>query len=294
MRVAFLVNAHANFLHLQRLLAVLLDFQAIDASIFVHIDATASQAFSYSHEKVHVSERRLPVYWGGMSQVRATLLLLEQAFEVGGFEYFCFITGQDYPVRSGGFLAECLSRQKNFINLVAMPARTKPIRRLTSYWLEHDRRKPSLAKLGCRSLEVLLETMRLQKKIPFFPYAGSQHFFLRKDCVEYILSFCANNQSFLDFHKTALCPDESFFQTIIGNSPFAGSVEPSLVYANWASQKSNFRFSSYDLDLLKARKTLSSSLYGDFSPCFARKFFDSDVEIIERVRSDLLGLPAIS
>jgi hypothetical protein len=170
-----------------------------------------------------------------------------------------------------------------------MPAKTKPINRLTSYWFEHDRRRWSAAKFSWRSIEKIIELGGWRKRVSFLPYAGSQHFFLRADCVKYILSFCDQNPEFLSFHRTALCPDESFFQTIIGNSIFLETVSPSLVYANWGSQWSNFHFSESDLNLLKSQTVLSSDLYGKFAPCFARKFFDADRGMIERVRCELIN-----
>jgi hypothetical protein len=184
MRVAFLINAHANFMHLQRLVTALLDFRNIESSIFVHIDAKSIGSFVLSHPRVYVPAKRLPVYWGGFSQVQATLLLLRTAVFSGDFEYFCFITGQDYLVRSEQFLTDRLACGKNYINLVSMPAKTKPINRLTSYWFEHDRRRWSAAKFSWRSLEKIIELGGWRKRVSFLPYAGSQHFFLRADCVK--------------------------------------------------------------------------------------------------------------
>ena len=288
LRVAFLISAHHHFVHLGRLLSTLLDYRGIETSIYLHVDRKSPVEFSFPHERVFIEENRIPVYWGGMSQVSATLRLMRRAAAAqGGYDYYCCLTGQDYPVRSEAHFLGLLARNRNYINLRRMPFETKPMRRLANYWFEHDRRRPSARRVALLCAEAGLRALRVRKSVPFIAYGGSQHFFLNRDCVSHVLQFCGDNPWFVDFHRTALCPDESFFQTIVGNSTFIDSVEPSLVYANWAAEGSNFRFTERDVGILKAEPTRRSPYYGEYSPCFARKFFDDDSAMLEMVHRQL-------
>jgi len=287
-KVAFLINAHGNFLHLRRLINVLLSYRLFEASVFVHVDAKSPGYFEFPDDRVWVADSRLKVHWGGISQVRATLMLMRKAAAASAdFSYFCFLTGQDYPVKPEDCLADIFLAAKNHMNMVCMPDDSKPITRLAEYWFEHERRGLSAYKIVCRATESVLRAIGIRKRIPFTPYAGSQHFFLRADCAQYILAFCDAHPEFIDFHSTALCPDESFFQSIVGNSPFRDSLAPSLVYANWSASERDFRFSSQDIDVLKGFTTLENTRYGRYTPCFARKFFDDGDVIVKAVDREL-------
>lgn len=287
-KVAFLINAHGNFQHLQRLINALLGYRQFEASVFVHVDAKSRGHFEFHDDRVWVADSRLKVYWGGVSQVLATLLLMREAAAARtDFKYFCFLTGQDYPVKPEEYLAGVFSGTRTYINLVRMPEASKPVTRLTEYWFEHERRGLSAYKFVCRATESVLRSVGIRKRIPFTPYGGSQHFFLHVDCARYILSFCDAHPEFIDFHSTALCPDESFFQTIIGNSPFSDSLAPSLVYANWSAADGNFRFSLQDLEKLKNATAFENKRYGRYSACFARKFFDDGEEMVRAVDREL-------
>jgi hypothetical protein len=61
---------------------------------------------------------------------------------------------------------------------------------------------------------------------PFIPYKGSQWWALTSDCVAHAISYTDNNPEFLQFHKTTLCPDETYFHSIVRGSPLAENIEP--------------------------------------------------------------------
>lgn len=54
---------------------------------------------------------------------------------------------------------------------------------------------------------------------------------------------CHKNEhpEYIKLFKHSLCPDECFFQTLVMNSPFAGSVKPYLHYIKWEKGKSSPR-----------------------------------------------------
>lgn len=52
------------------------------------------------------------------------------------------------------------------------------------------------------------------------PYFGSQWWALTPACAQYILEFVKVNGSYYIENKNTFAPDEHFFHTIVGNSPF--------------------------------------------------------------------------
>jgi hypothetical protein len=91
-----------------------------------------------------------------------------------------------------------------------------------------------------------------------------------------VRDFVERNPRFMRFFRHAGIPDESFFQTILLNSPLAGSVvDDDLHYADWSEGRSHPRtLGLADLDRVLASGEL-----------FARKFDDQRVldAIDERV-----------
>ena len=240
MKIAYLIQAHNNVRHLERLLAAL-DGEGV--SFFIHIDKKAPVSL-FAHlaaPNVQLVERRVAVYWGDFSQVEATLVLIEAALaSPAGVERLAFISGADYPIRSSAEIARFFAERPTaeFINTVAMPADTmgKPITRLTRF---HPR--PS-APRAVRGLQKVLMRVGLLPRMRDYrrhlrglqPYGGSSWWALTRSTCEHIMRFVAERPNVVTFFKHTWCPDESFFQTIIGNTAAAARVVPNLTYTDWA------------------------------------------------------------
>ena len=101
MRIAYLILTHKNPGLLKRAIGVL---STELSAFFVHVDSKADvREFSGIRGKnISFSEERLPVYWGDFSQVEATMRLMRQGLESSArADYFVFLQGSDYPLRSG-------------------------------------------------------------------------------------------------------------------------------------------------------------------------------------------------
>ena len=123
MNVAYLVAAHNNPQVLKRAIGML---SYEDCAFFIHIDQKSNiEEFSgIRGENILFSEKRIPVYWGGFSQVQATLLLLRQALESPqNYDYFVLLSGSDYPLRSGKYINTFLQENRGveFMNVVKLP-----------------------------------------------------------------------------------------------------------------------------------------------------------------------------
>lgn len=93
MKFAFLIVAHGNF-DMLKLLIKTLDYKNND--LFIHIDKKCGEV-NYScfesiaqYSKVRCLRNRISVSWGGISQVKATFLLLKEAMWGGAIRILPF------------------------------------------------------------------------------------------------------------------------------------------------------------------------------------------------------------
>ncbi|NJO94265.1 MAG: hypothetical protein HC820_07835 [Hydrococcus sp. RM1_1_31] len=78
--------------------------------------------------------------------------------------------------------------------------------------------------------------LQQKRKFPegFEPYGGSQWWCLSRDCIKYINNFIQNNSEFVDYYKYVFIPDESFFQSVVSNSPFKYNIaNDDLRFVDW-------------------------------------------------------------
>ena len=103
MKIAILILCHKNPKQINLLLDKL-NHQDIDC--YIHIDKKADFANKITKRSNIVllpDEQRVSVEWAQISQVTATLNLLNTAvagIRGGGYDYYWLISGQDWPLRS--------------------------------------------------------------------------------------------------------------------------------------------------------------------------------------------------
>lgn len=237
MKIAYLILAHNNPLHLTRLISAL---QTEHSHMFLHIDKK-SNGFIHLPVKSNTTliKNTVSVNWGGFSLVQATLNLLQEANTIGEYDYFILLSGADYPIKSNAYIFQFLQQHKGeeFINLCKMPEMNKTFDRVEYFYIENAR-DFAASSLSKRVINKSLRFALFKRKYPkpyshFTLYAGNQWWVLSKRCVDYILHFITHNSEYVDFYKYTLIPDELFFHTIIGNSPFKENVVNALMYTDW-------------------------------------------------------------
>ena len=111
----------------------------------------------------------------------------------------------------------------------------------------------------------------------FSYYFGSQWWCLNAKTVQWIQNYLDRRPEYIRLFRHSLCPDECFFQTLVMNSPYAGSVKPQLHCIRWEEGKSS-------------PKILTAADYKDLKKSgkmIARKFDeDVDAEIIKRLKME--------
>jgi len=291
MKIAYLIVAHNTPRHLRRLITTL---SSIPSRIFIHLDKKSNvEDFSgIKGGNIHFTQERVPVFWGDFSLVEAILILLKTAIkDQWRPDRFVLLSGADYPLQSASYIEKFFedNPDKEFINLVAMPndAAGKPISRLTiynfrpgDYWITKVIRK-RLIKAGVlphkRDYRIYLRHLA--------PYGGSTWWALSREASDFILTFVKEETRVVNFFKNTHIPDESFFQTILGNSDFRSRIVRNLTYADWsAGGPSPAYITEKYLDFFQVTSSFpSSDVYGVGEMLFARKFSDDSEELVSRL-----------
>jgi hypothetical protein len=154
-KIAYLMLFHKDPGLLKRAITTL---SLKDCGFFVHIDKKSDfQAFSVvCGDNVSFCKQRISVHWSEFSQIEATMLLVREALaSPANYDYFIFVQGSTYPLRSGEYIQQFLEKNRGweFMDIVKMPARGYPLSKINT--LAYQVNKPirrfaakALAKLG--------------------------------------------------------------------------------------------------------------------------------------------------
>ncbi len=296
MNLAYLIAAHNTPNHLCKLINAL---NSPNVEFFIHIDRKNDISLfkqDINHENVVFIPSRISVYWGEFSQVQATINLIKAALSSkNNFDYLIFISGSDYPLKSPDYINDYFTQRAGteFINLVEVPNEkvNKHINRFYKYrpQMLYDYR---LYRIIRRVLDILINQV-LHRKRDYKkvlqnqkPYAGSSWWALSADACYYILSFIETNPKIVKFFRNVLMPDESFFQTIIGNSKFREKVARNLTFTEWKGGYNPEYINMEHLQMLKnMHKIIKDDSYGHGELLFARKFRDDSSELTDFIDS---------
>lgn len=293
MKIAYLVFAYKNPQVLKRTIGKL---SCDDCTFFIHIDQKSSiKEFSaIGGENVVFSGKRIPVYWAEFSGVEAILLLLRQALESPKIcDYFVLLSGSEYPLRSAEYVRRFLeeNRGSEFMSMVKMPneAAGKPISRINAIRFESSR--PAL-RLASRALAKVGLAQRDYRKYlgSLEPYSGNSWWALTRDACQYIMSFVERNQHVAEYFHTAVAPEEMFFHTILGNSPFRSRVRRNLVYEDWSARGAHPAMinEGHIASFEAQEKVCVSDVWGAGELLFARKLCDDRLDLLQRIDDMIL------
>lgn len=257
MTVAYIISAYKLPHQLIRLVSRL---QHPERSFYIHIDANAppdvfaeaARALA-AHANVHLLDRHACA-WGDFGHVRATLKGLDAlAASAQDAEYVVLLTGQDYPIKSNETMEAMLagSRGCSYMNFRPLPVQ-------------------GLERGGYERLP--------EPELPYGlrPFFGSGYWTLHREVVGYVRGFLQGHPAYVPYFERVRIPDEMFFQSILLNSPLAGTIV------------------NDDQRLIKwpGPAILGSADWDDISVApdlFARKFDETvDRSILDRIDRELL------
>jgi hypothetical protein len=235
-RIAYLVLAHHQPDQCRRLLRAL----ASDSSrLFVHVDAKVDwKPFLLDHPQVTFVRRRRIVNRGGWSLTAAMIDTLREAFVASESDYFIFLAGTDYPIKSRTQIAKFLEFRYplNFINYYPLLDGTSGSTNLTRYhFVDQSVWLARLLRISMKAPERRLEMFprsvdRLNAVLPArafptggVPFRGSDRWCLTRDAVRHVLQHWDSGESsvYKRYFKYTWGSDEMVFQTVIFNSEIA-------------------------------------------------------------------------
>lgn len=228
--LACLVLAHDNPVQLAGLLRWL---SAAGAQSLVHLDSHAHGARAELAGRLPRGARLLPatlsrhVDWGGFSMVAATLALMREAVQDPAARHLLLLSGTHLPLRGPEEIATFLFDGRQHLDLRFACMEPPEREGLERFWYRglpgREEASPLVRglnrqawRLGQRSLPHGLRGMT--------PMVGSQWWHMTSDCARHLLRFLAANPWYGAFFHSARIPDESFFHTLVGASPFAAQL----------------------------------------------------------------------
>lgn len=196
------------------------------------------------------------ILWGGYSMVDAELRGIEELLKISSeWEFFINLSAQDFPLKSQTHIQDFLSRNKgnDFIS-VANQSKLRPdtLSRIENYFTE----------FANRILRIPIKRLYLRGVTP---QIGSQWMILSRKFCEFV-SYSPEVERFKRFYRHTFIADEGFFQTVIMNTSYKGTIvnddKRTIVWVPIGTIKLRPRdFTSKDADFLMASQGL-----------FARKF----------------------
>ncbi len=271
MRHAYLILAHRDLPLLEKLLQQL---DNPNNHIFIHLDRKSEIApskikYTPIHSKLTFTIRT-DVRWGEPSLTRAYITILKDAYNIGNFDWFHFLSGADLPLIPIAAINEWYEHQIGIHAVIDIEEAEEREVRLKYYYFRVNR-------YFQRILNFIQKTTginRLAKIKKTFPktFYGSAWFDLTPDAAKLILD---NESSINQIIPFTTCSDELLFHTVLANS-------------NLKLHKDYHRYIDWS-DKLPNPKTLTIEDYNriiESGAFFARKFDSSaSKELIIRLNN---------
>jgi hypothetical protein len=240
MKILYLVAVHKNPDQLQRLISALEDEHTY---FIIHIDQKSQfedfrKVKCKLEDNLYFTKNRYNITWGGVSQIKATLELIDNAFSQKiSFDFATFISGQDFPIVPQHSIRAFFQKYPdiNFLECTKLPYSgwqlNGGIDRVNYYWFV-DRLGPRMANLLYRAQKVA--GLR-KRKIAFSTlYGGSSWWSINRKCLEFIHRNAGKDSEYFKYYENTFCADEIYFQTFLMNSSFRDTIENNnLRYIDW-------------------------------------------------------------
>lgn len=278
---AYLIVAHNQFELLKKQIK-LIDYPLND--IYLHIDKKVKD-FNFEEIKSIVKKSKLHIIsrnkvgWGGYSQIKTTIDMLEYAIK-NKYEYYHFISGVDLPIKTQEYIHEFfdVNRGMEFISFDDLTYSHQYDERIKYWWylqeIEKQNKLALILNRGIAKIQSILNINRI-KDIDFKLQKGANWFSITHDLATYVVE----KKEWIEKNfKYSHCADEIFLQTIIINSKYKNRLYP----------KGNMRLIDWE------RGNPYIWKYNDFDTLiksdmiFARKFNENvDKKIVEKIYNTL-------
>ena len=299
--ICYLVLAHAKPNCLRRLITELDD--GVNR-IIIHVDARSSSSAFQQGGSRHVTwvDQTVVAYHHGWGIVEATIRALRLGVTVApDASHFILLSGDSYPLRSQDYIRAYLDNSPDlvYMNLLPLPAPEvlKSTTRLTRYYINHDPRAHPLKVFPVKVAHRLLLPRRsystVMHNLPVV--CGSQWWALNARAAKFVLAEIERRRDFDEFCRHTRTPDEHFFQILLGNSEFAASRRPNIMYTDFSVRPGPVPINDGHVDEWvgkgKASRHDEYGFHEEF--LYARKFEDDSDALTARIRRDLYQVNSV-
>lgn len=287
---AYLIMAHNEFEILEKLL-ILLDDDRND--IYLHIDKKVKN-FNFEKYKSILKKanliytKRMNVKWGSISQIKCTLMLLNEATKTN-HSYYHFISGVDLPLKNQNYIHDFFNKSgKDFISFDNFDFIDEYyLNRVKYYHLCENNWRNKHEFVSRVAKTIRFRSVKLEKKLKIDRLKntnikfrkGSNWFSITESTAKYILG----QRSILKYFKHSYCGDELFVQTIIYNSNLKNNL-----YFDEKNNPTNMRYTDWNKGNPAVLKMEDYNSMINSGMLFARKFSTKiDTQIINKIYNEL-------
>lgn len=270
-KTAILICCHKNP---QQVNALIDSLSHPNVDVFLHIDAksnTIRNDIRKANNLFILPERCcVKVEWAKISQVKATLNLLNCAKEKHPYDYYIYISGEDYPCKPTELIANLALKQENrmqFWNSFSIDEVFNHYDKRNSLYFPNWIIGRSFFQRAIKRLYIQITGGYDQAKIKRKNtlncqfYFGSSWWGLNGKTIDWMLNYLSKHPQFYKFYKNCLNPDESFFQTLFMLSPYGTTNTDFLTYLKFLPKNKNSKYTKNspeylnDEDIEKAKKS---------------------------------------
>lgn len=249
MKHGILLLWHKDILQLEELISL------FDSSFFFYIHIDKKSCISKENidrlkqlkQVVEVSSK-YKIFWGGFNILKAELYLLQKIIKDKSIDYIHFMSGQDFPIKRMSDIHSFFQNNKGaeFINPMKLPDvkwENGTYKRFDYFrFYDYFDYRSILGRKRIDNIVNLQIKFGFKRRIPShyeYLYGGSNWISITRECAKYILSF--PNKKFYNRLKFTFAPEETYFPTLIMNSPFKKKVaNNNLRYILWQYQNDSY------------------------------------------------------
>jgi len=245
---------------------------------YIHVDKK-KDIEQYRHlaqyPNVFFVKERIDVRWAGYNTTKAIFSCIQEVLNSGKqYDYLNLLSGQDYPLKSSGYMLSFLEQHKGkqFIEFLDITTEwTEAAMRLKKYYLGN------LSFKGKHFAQKIINAVLPYRKIPYNlkPYGKGMFWTLTPDCAAYVLNKIKTDRKLLNFFAYTWAGEEIMFQTLLCSSPYKDQlVNDDYRYIDWSG--GGLHPKSLNIEDFEKLKS-SADLFG-------RKFTaDGEGEIFDRL-----------
>jgi Core-2/I-Branching enzyme len=305
MKISYLILAHHQPKQLFRLVKTL-NSEHVSFFIYIDLKSDISQFNCYDYgSNVFFIKNRVSVNRFGYSQPQAMINLIRTAAASNEYDYFIFMSGNDYPIKDNNYIYNYLKNNYpiNFINFYPLVGSADFVNNIKKYYfIDLIKDSPKYINIPLRFIRFMINKLFPNRSFikGIIPYRGSTSWCLNRQTINYIVEYLKSPKSkkYVKYFKSVWAPDEIFFQTLVLNSPYAKQCrfyERDILNSRTFMKNENKAYLHY-IDWSRDREDPAVldmrdyELLKDSDLLFGRKFFEhkSD-ELLDKIDKNLLN-----